>query len=225
MAEGSDPRTSGAGPSGTGPGGAGGEPGDETRERRGQERKERVLHTRISEQLAEDLRRAAEEMRVPVSNLVRNVLEEAFTAVETVTDNMGEWIEEVIGEADRARERLRRHAAERHRSARHAGRRHRRRHEHGLWTRREGAEPEEPAAAAEPASEAESEALAAEPGAAADVPSFPDVLGWQLLVLNAPRTCAADGRPLARGERAFVGLTARGASQTFLCGDCVDRLG
>ena len=57
---------------------------DESREdRRG--RKERILHTRISEDLAEDLRRVAEDLRVPVLNLVRNVLEEAFSVVETVT--------------------------------------------------------------------------------------------------------------------------------------------
>ena len=57
------------------------------------ERKQRVLHTRISQQLAEDIGRLAEDLRVPVSNLVRNVLEEVFSVVETVTDNVGELIE------------------------------------------------------------------------------------------------------------------------------------
>ena len=37
------------------------------RERRRRARKERVLHTRISEELSEDIRRMAEELRVPVS--------------------------------------------------------------------------------------------------------------------------------------------------------------
>ncbi len=41
-------------------------------------RKERVLHTRISEQLSEDIRNFAADLRVPASNLVRNVLEEVF---------------------------------------------------------------------------------------------------------------------------------------------------
>jgi len=71
-------------------------------------RQERVLHTRISEQLAEDIRRVAEDLRVPVSNLVRNVLEEAFDVVETVTDNVGELVEEVMEEAESARDRVRR---------------------------------------------------------------------------------------------------------------------
>ena len=69
------------------------------------ERKERVLHTRISQQLAEDIGRMAEDLRVPVSNLVRNVLEEVFSVVETVTDNVGELIEGVMDEAERVRQR------------------------------------------------------------------------------------------------------------------------
>src|SRR4029450_6260076 len=38
-------------------------------------RHERVLHTRISEELSDDIRRAADDLRVPVSHLVRHVLE------------------------------------------------------------------------------------------------------------------------------------------------------
>ena len=76
-------------------------------DRRRRERKERVLHTRISDDLAEDIRRVAEDLRVPVSNLVRNVLEEAFSVVETVTDNVGDLIEDVVEEAERARSRMR----------------------------------------------------------------------------------------------------------------------
>ena len=80
--------------------------GEGARRRSG--RKERVLHTRISEQLAEEIRRAADELRVPVSNLVRNVLEETFHVVETVSENVGDWVEDVREEAEHARRRLRR---------------------------------------------------------------------------------------------------------------------
>jgi hypothetical protein len=79
------------------------ETGDSERPRR--ERKQRVLHTRISQQLAEDIGRMAEDLRVPVSNLVRNVLEEVFSVVERVTDNVGELIEDVMDEAGHARRR------------------------------------------------------------------------------------------------------------------------
>jgi hypothetical protein len=78
---------------------------DPEAERPRRERKERVLHTRISQQLAEDIGRVAEDLRVPVSNLVRNVLEEVFSVVETVADNVGELIEGVMDEAERARQR------------------------------------------------------------------------------------------------------------------------
>ena len=47
-------------------------------------RKERVLHTRVPELLADELKRAAEAMRVPVSNLVRSALEDAVDALSAV---------------------------------------------------------------------------------------------------------------------------------------------
>jgi hypothetical protein len=81
-------------------------------------RKERILHTRISEDLAEDLRRVAEDLRVPVSNLVRNVLEEAFSVVETVTGNVGDLIEEVMDEAEAVRDRMRARQRRHRRAAR-----------------------------------------------------------------------------------------------------------
>ena len=74
---------------------------------RRRQRKERVLHTRISEDLADDIREIAEELRVPVSNVVRNVLEEAFSVVEAVSDNVGDLIEDVVDEAEAARDRIR----------------------------------------------------------------------------------------------------------------------
>ncbi|HVH19197.1 MAG TPA: hypothetical protein VNF72_12920 [Myxococcota bacterium] len=91
---------------------------DEERHERG--RKERVLHTRISESLAEDLRRVADDLRVPVSNLVRNVLEEAFSVVETVTGNVGELIEEVMDEAEAVRDRIQSRQRRRSRGPRRA---------------------------------------------------------------------------------------------------------
>jgi hypothetical protein len=52
-------------------------------------RKERVLHTRVSEELHDALHRAAEELRVPVSNLVRNVLEDVTRVVGGVSESVG----------------------------------------------------------------------------------------------------------------------------------------
>jgi len=80
--------------------------GYRSRHARRRARKERVLHTRISDSLAEDIRRIAEDLRVPTSNLVRNVLEEVFDVVESVSDDVGGLFEEVLDEADAARSRI-----------------------------------------------------------------------------------------------------------------------
>ena len=56
-------------------------------------------------------------------------------------------------------------------------------------------------------------------------PEFPDVVGWQPLLLNREQTCADCGRELRRGTRAFVGLTAAGLSQKTLCRACVNSRG
>lgn len=94
--------------------------GHRSRRARRRARKERVLHTRISDSLAEDIRRIADDLRVPTSNLVRNVLEEVFDVVESVSDDVGGLFEEVLDEAEAARERI---ASARSRSRRRRGRR------------------------------------------------------------------------------------------------------
>jgi hypothetical protein len=49
-----------------------------------EERKERVLHARIPAGLEEQIKRLAEGLRVPVSNLVRNMLEDAIDVTRRV---------------------------------------------------------------------------------------------------------------------------------------------
>jgi hypothetical protein len=52
------------------------------------ERKEKVIHTRIPAALEEQIKRLAEGLRVPVSNLVRNMLEDAITMTKRMRDNI-----------------------------------------------------------------------------------------------------------------------------------------
>jgi hypothetical protein len=165
---------------------SGPEASDSERPRR--DRKERVLHTRISQQLAEDIGRMAEDLRVPVSNLVRNVLEEVFSVVEKVSDNVGELIEGVMDEAGRARERAR----------------------HGRSTRDRA-----PHAEAETAGSAarKDEPLREDP---------PDLLGWQPLILARAGSCSDCETPIARGARAYVGVTQAGPGALTLCATCLD---
>lgn len=53
-----------------------------------QGRKERVLHTRVPAVLERELKRLAENLRVPVSNLVRAVLEDAVAVADVATENV-----------------------------------------------------------------------------------------------------------------------------------------
>ena len=169
--------------------GSGPEANDSERPRR--DRKERVLHTRISQQLAEDIGRMAEDLRVPVSNLVRNVLEEVFSVVETVTDNVGELIEGVMEEAGRARERAR----------------------HGRFRAGRHRERSDPSAHGDPARERRT----AEPPRE----DPPDLIGWQPLILARAGVCSDCAAPLARGERAYVGVSHAGPGAITLCADCL----
>lgn len=49
-----------------------------------EKRKDKVLHTRVPEELEDALQKKAVAMRIPVSNLIRNILEDAFQFVENV---------------------------------------------------------------------------------------------------------------------------------------------
>lgn len=152
------------------------------------ERKEKVLHTRISENLADDIFRVAEDLRVPVSNLVRNVLEDVFSVVESVTDNVGDLLEDVFTRAERAREKVQ---AQSDKSKPHP----------------------------HPSGET---AAAPRPPAASDLrDKFPDVVGWQPLILNQAQRCAECGQKMEEGGKAVVGLTAAGLSRTYLCPACL----
>ncbi len=163
------------------------------RSRAHRHRKERVLHTRVSERLDESLRNAAEELRVPVSNLVRNVLEDAFMVVETVAENVGDLVDDMLEEAERVRGQWKRHAR----------REPRLRH----WKQSTDDWDHQPEGPRDDPSE--------------PLPEFPEVVGWQPLILNGAQTCAGCGRELRRGDRAFAGMTAGGPSPTWLCRECM----
>ena len=61
----------------------------------GEKKKERVIHTRVPAVLEQELKRLAENIRVPVSNLVRAILEDAVA----VADRAGRGVEEGLHKA------------------------------------------------------------------------------------------------------------------------------
>lgn len=70
-------------------------------------RKERVLHTRIPAVLEQELKRFAENLRVPVSNLVRTILEDAISAADRAGGRVEEQLREFAGRVSSDREVLR----------------------------------------------------------------------------------------------------------------------
>jgi hypothetical protein len=72
------------------------------------EPKDKVLHTRIPESLEDAIKDKARRLRIPVSNLVRNVLEQAFQLVEEVVDDGLEIANTARRGAERVREAARR---------------------------------------------------------------------------------------------------------------------
>jgi hypothetical protein len=68
-----------------------------SREERKEERKERVLHARIPAVLDEQIKKLAEGLRVPVSNLVRNVLEDALVMTRRIGASPAEGLTDIYG--------------------------------------------------------------------------------------------------------------------------------
>ena len=158
------------------------------------------MHTRITDDLDEALQDAARRLRVPVSNLVRNVLEDVFDVVEAVTENVGGFVEDVVEEAQQLGRRFEGRWRERTSEAR----------VHRVEVDRDDARPAPPHAPESP------------PAATRE---FPDVAAWQPLVMNTGQDCAGCGRRMLRGDAAYLAVGGARPGPTFLCEPCLDALG
>ena len=140
-------------------------------------RKERVLHTRVPPVLEQELRRLADSLKVPMSNVVRAILEDALEAADRAgrrtEAELRSWAERLSSERDRLRERV---------CARLPG---------GTAEEAEKAPgaADEPVGVGEPAESDEA-----------------GLLGFQPFVLAAATTCGRCGRELERGQEAFLGI-------------------
>ena len=72
------------------------------------DRKERVLHTRVPAVLEAELKRFAQNLRIPVSNLVRTILEDALVVADAAGDRVEERFRKAATQIQSERERLRR---------------------------------------------------------------------------------------------------------------------
>jgi hypothetical protein len=165
-------------------------------------RKEKVLHTRIPASLEEEIKRLADALAIPVSNLVRNILQDTVGMVGTVADHVGGV---VTGLRDDAKA-LSSHVV--------ADRDNLRRKWADYQVRQTRAQTE---AAPEPGGEA------ARPGTLATPPALEGIFGWQPLKLNIETTCALCACELSRGAEAFVGLGDDPRKRIFICPGCLPR--
>jgi hypothetical protein len=69
-------------------------------------KKERVLHTRVPAVLERELKRFADNLRVPVSNLVRTILEDALSVADAATENVEERLRKAAQQLGKERERI-----------------------------------------------------------------------------------------------------------------------
>ena len=77
-------------------------------DRAGAEKKGRVLHTRVPEVLERELKRFADNLRIPVSNLVRTILEDAVNAADAATGNVERRLKDAASQLGHERERIKR---------------------------------------------------------------------------------------------------------------------
>ena len=64
-----------------------------------EQRKARVIQTRVPEDLESTLKQAAESRRMTVSHLIRNVLEDTFTLVDNIVADSSALVEQVSRDA------------------------------------------------------------------------------------------------------------------------------
>jgi len=81
---------------------------DEKQDSARDDKKERVLHTRVPAVLEAELKRFAQNLRVPVSNLVRTILEDALEVADAAGDRVEERLRTAASQLQMERERLRR---------------------------------------------------------------------------------------------------------------------
>jgi len=167
------------------------------------ERKDKVIQTRVNDELEELLKAEAKKRRLPVSQLIRNVLEDTFELVGNVVDNVDTIAQDAISLGRRAGV-----------DARSLGRRAR--------SRSQG-----PTANPNP-STTDAEAPTPSGSQTPDEPErpqeFPAVFAWQEVLTNGDEGCASCRETIARGAAGFLGMRDDGGPRTWLCARCRARL-
>jgi hypothetical protein len=188
------------------------------------QRKDRLIQTRVPQNLESTLKDEARKRRLSVSHLIRNVLEDTFNLVDNVVTEVDRVVADSVGMAQTFKRDAQRLAA----TAR--GRTAHRDPSDAEGDPDQAAPPEGTAADSTPSGETpiEGEAAtleasqAARTGLGAGVPS--GIYGFQELVLNRAAECASCGVSIPRGAHAFLGMSDDAGPRIWVCQECVDSL-
>jgi hypothetical protein len=179
-------------------------------------RKERVIHTRVPAVLERELKRMASSLRVPVSNVVRVILEDAVEAVDRVGRKAEGEMRGIAARLAHNRDRLRGMALRADRDDEVRG---------GEGGGDEG-RGEPGRGTSQPRS---GDRTVAKPRRAAREPQGGEVLegviGFQPLVLAKRAKCALCGRPLGAGDEAFFGVRSDGGPRVLIGRECLPATG
>jgi hypothetical protein len=165
------------------------------------DRKDRLIQTRVEEDLDEALRAAAKQQRVTVSQLIRNVLHDTFRLVDDIVVNTTNLTESVKRDARR------------------------------IAASAQGFASEEEAPAAKAARAAAAAAADAAIVPVVATPVMPEdpleaVLAWQEVVMGRERACTRCGTTMAKGQKGFLGVLDDPAGpRPFICRTCAQELG
>jgi hypothetical protein len=180
------------------------------------QRKDRLIQTRVPQNLESTLKDEARKRRLSVSHLIRNVLEDTFNLV----DNVVTEVDRVVNDSVEMAQTFRRDAARLAATAR------------GETSHRSSSTPAAEDAAPEgPEGE---EVVTPVPafdelrqGGEEEEPEGPlaHVYGFQELVLNRTAECAKCECVIARGSRAYLGMQDRpDMPRVWVCQDCLETL-
>lgn len=158
------------------------------------ERKERVLHTRVPAVLEQELKRLAHSLRMPVSNVVRAILEDAVTAVDAVGRRAEGEMSRVVDQLAHRRERLRDIAT-------------------GSRSSEEKSDDERAVDDAGGGLEREESVT----------DQLEGVIGFQPLVLAARASCSVCGVSLKAGTQAYVGVRDEPGPRVLIGPECLPK--
>lgn len=193
------------------------------------QRKDRLIQTRVPQNLESTLKDEARKRRLSVSHLIRNVLEDTFNLVDNVVVDFDRVVTDSVEMANTLRRDAQRLAATARGETAHREEAARREQSHKPV---DVPAPEE--AQEEQEDELEETSASEPPPPPPETPARMDafdkgplsqVYAFQELVLNRAAECARCEQVIGRGSRAYLGLTGEGeAARIWVCGDCLDAL-